>query len=139
MEGVCCLCVVVVGDLWRWCLNNHVLFLFMSILSARLTSYHSKNKWHLSCSNLAALMNLRAYTDPCFLWILITTSELLVSSFYLHMFSLILVHCKCVWVLTFDTTCAANVLFVLQLTLPEHLLGKILHKVLLAHGWLRIS
>jgi hypothetical protein len=83
---LCCLYVVVVGDLWRWCLNNYVLCLFMSILSARLTSYHSKNKWHPSCSNLAALMNLRAYTDPCFLWILITTSELLVSSFYLHMF-----------------------------------------------------
>ena len=40
----------------------------MLTLCARLTSYHLKNKWHPFCSNLAALMNPRAFIDHCFSW-----------------------------------------------------------------------
>ena len=50
-------------DIWL-----HLLCLFMLTLCARLTSYHLKNKWHPFCSNLAALMNLRAFIDHCFSW-----------------------------------------------------------------------
>jgi len=71
----------------------HLLFLFMLTLCARLTSYRLKNKWHPFCSNLAALMNLRAFTDHCFSWTLITTSESIVSPFFPYIFSaLILCH-----------------------------------------------
>ena len=67
-------------DIWL-----HLLCLFMLTLCARLTSYHLKNKWHPFCSNLAALMNLRAFIDHCFSWTLITTSESLAPFFsYIH-------------------------------------------------------
>ena len=48
------------------------------ISSTRLTSYHSENKWPAFYWNLAVLRRLRKYIGPSFLWILITTSRMLV-------------------------------------------------------------
>ena len=52
---------------------------------SRLTSYHSKNKWPAFCWKLAALRRLRKHIGPCFLWILITTSETPVLLFFPHL------------------------------------------------------
>ena len=70
-------------DIWL-----HLLCLFMLTLCARLTSYHLKNKWHPFCSNLAALMNLRAFIDHCFSWNPDNYKWSLAPFFFIHTFSL---------------------------------------------------